>query len=60
MSDLYAKVREYANACMILNEAKKRGRHNTVSEVNAVTITGREALRAMLDEYGFYDLEQPD
>lgn len=60
MTDIEYLVREYATACMRLNEAKKSGMFtNIVMEVNLVTITGQAVLREMLNRYGFNDLEQP-
>lgn len=61
MADIQYLVREYAAACIRLNNAKERGMFpNTVAEINSVTITGRAVLREMLDRYGFEDLEQPN
>lgn len=47
-------VRDYAEACRLLKK------NHSLGDVNAVTRTSRELLRAILDQYGYSDVEVID
>lgn len=56
MKTMEELVSNFVKACELLN---KNGPYAGPGAVNLCTNTGRELLRAVLDQYGYKDVELP-